>query len=79
MNLSNDQKLIATLQGEVIALQTIIGALLASHAPQHLQAFEFALAKQTEHTKSNLLGLAVPEETIQGFDQMLQKSQPKLD
>jgi hypothetical protein len=67
-NLSPEVKMLATLQGEVIAIRTVIGALLASLPAQQLRPLLPAINELAEASKSILLGLPVPDESIAGYD-----------
>ncbi|MBV7460627.1 MULTISPECIES: hypothetical protein [unclassified Acidovorax] len=66
--LTQQEKMLATLQGEVSALNATISALLVTMPKEQRASFLNALAHLEEHVRSQHLGNAVPDETIAGFD-----------
>lgn len=69
--LTPEQKMIATLQGEVLALKAGVSALLATMQPAQRPAFSKALEELGEHTKANQLPTPVPDQLIHAFDEQL--------
>lgn len=61
--------MIATLQGEMLAMNSIMGSILAvlsSEQRAHFRQFFGELEKQTQ---ADLLAMHVPEGVLQGFSQ----------
>ena len=74
-NLSHEQKMLAELQGQMLALRACITALLVSMPPEQQRTFGAKLEELSESARSNLLAMTVPEELRQAFDETLAATQ----
>lgn len=68
-NLNPEQQVLATQQGEVLALKTCIHALLISMPEQQREVFAKTFSFLEEWTRAQHLSVSVPEQCLQSFDQ----------
>ena len=70
MQLSEDQKKIARLQGEVLAISSALQALIGSLSMEQRSAFAKWNAELSESGKASMLGMTMPEEALQSYDDL---------
>ena len=73
--------MIATLQGEMLAMKSVMGAILAVLAPEQRAHFRKFFGELEQQTQADLLAMHVPDGVLQGFSHtaesiLLQVEQP---
>lgn len=75
-DLPPEMKMIASTQGDVIALKAAIDALIETLSPAQRQQFSEHFARVSEAARTALLPSTMPDEALQSFDLVVQTIRP---
>jgi len=75
-NLPPQMKMIASTQGDVLALQVAINALIETLSPAQSEAFLENIDRQAEAARASLPPSVMPEEAIQRFELVVRTMRP---